>query len=107
MMPPHCFRPIEAQSDWVKVRSTWPLVVKLFITNFVHLEIRARSVAVGDDIRISKIDESVGVELGTRTPGIVHVAGESGIEVEGDGLPRICGGGRRRQRQGSKLSGAI
>lgn len=37
--PPHCFSPIAAQDAtvWSKLRSTLPLVVKLFITNFEQL----------------------------------------------------------------------
>jgi hypothetical protein len=39
MMPSHCFRPMAAQFTWAKLSSTWPLVVKLFITNLLHFEL--------------------------------------------------------------------
>src|SRR5829696_8843692 len=38
-MPPHCFSPIAVQFVWLKFKSTRPLVVKDFVTNFVHLEL--------------------------------------------------------------------
>ena len=65
----------------------------------VHHELRAfgiaaRHVAVGDNIRVSKIDEAFGVELGTRTPGIVHLVGENGVLIDRHALPGIRGPGR-------------